>query len=87
MSAESEAGKKAAALRAAALVEDGMVVGLGTGSTARYLVLELGRLVGEGLSIRGVPTSVQTARLAESVGIPLPSPAGIEPRTRWCAPI
>ena len=74
---DAEAGKKAAAVRAAGYVEDGMTVGLGTGSTAKYLVLELGRRVAEGLSIRGVPTSVQTAQLAESVGIPLPNPAEV----------
>lgn len=58
--------------RAADLVRDGMVVGLGTGSTATHLVVRLGeRVRDEGLRIRGVPTSVRTAELADSWGIPL----------------
>ncbi len=62
--------KRAAALRAAEFVEDGMRVGLGTGSTAAWLVKRLGEMVrGEGLTIRGVPTSEQTADLARAEGI------------------
>ena len=64
--------KRAAGRRAAAMVEDGMRVGLGTGSTARWLVEALGeRSREEGLSIRAVPTSTATARLAEKEGIAL----------------
>jgi ribose 5-phosphate isomerase A len=48
-----------------------MVVGLGTGSTARYVVLALGERVKAGLTIRGVPTSRDTAELARQAGIPL----------------
>ena len=49
-----------------------MAVGLGTGSTVKYTILELGRRVREeGLDIVGVPTSVATATLAEAQGIPL----------------
>ena len=62
--------KFAAAKRAAAYVEDGMRVGLGTGSTAAWLVRCLGEQVSEeGLRIRGVPTSTRTAELARQVGI------------------
>lgn len=62
--------KRAAALRAAEFVEDGMRVGLGTGSTAAWLVRRLGEMVrGEGLTILGVPTSEQTAALARAEGI------------------
>lgn len=62
--------KRAAALRAAQLVEGGMRVGLGTGSTAAFLVRRLGeRVRGEGLRIRGVPTSEATARIAREEGI------------------
>ncbi|GHF61363.1 ribose-5-phosphate isomerase RpiA [Seohaeicola zhoushanensis] len=62
--------KYAAARRAADLVEDGMRVGLGTGSTAAWLVRCLGEMVREdGLKIRGVPTSSRTAALAREVGI------------------
>jgi ribose 5-phosphate isomerase A len=52
-------------------VEDGQVVGLGSGSTAAYAVQLLGQRVREGLKIRGVPTSVQTQHLAEELKIPL----------------
>ncbi|MGT2831943.1 ribose-5-phosphate isomerase RpiA [Streptococcus halotolerans] len=67
-----EALKKQAGLKAAEYVSDGMIVGLGTGSTAYYFVEELGRRVNEeGLSIIGVTTSSQTSKQAESLGIPL----------------
>ena len=52
-------------------VTDGMVVGLGTGSTAAWAVRLLGERVANGLSIQGVPTSEATAKLAQEVGIPL----------------
>jgi len=65
------AQKQAAAERAAALVENGLVVGLGSGSTAALAVRVLGRRVAEGLKIVGVPTSESTAALARSLGIPL----------------
>ncbi|MDY4510722.1 ribose-5-phosphate isomerase RpiA [Streptococcus hyovaginalis] len=69
-----EALKKLAGVKAAEYVTDGMVVGLGTGSTAYYFVEELGRRVNEeGLSIIGVTTSSQTTKQAESLGIPLKS--------------
>ncbi|QFS82049.1 Ribose-5-phosphate isomerase A [Roseivivax sp. THAF40] len=62
--------KYVAAKTAADLVEDGMRVGLGTGSTAAWLVRCLGEMVREdGLKIRGVPTSTRTAELAREVGI------------------
>jgi ribose 5-phosphate isomerase A len=70
--------KHEAALRAVEYVRDGMVVGLGTGSTAAHAVREIGRRVGEGLSIRGVPTSERTAQLATELGIPLVSLDDIE---------
>ena len=62
--------KFVAAKRAVDFVEDGMRVGLGTGSTAAWMVRCLGELVrDDGLKIRGVPTSVRTAELAREVGI------------------
>ena len=62
--------KFVAAKRAAEFVEDGMRVGLGTGSTAAWLVRCLGEMVREeGLRFRGVPTSTRTAELARDVGI------------------
>ncbi|NBD30130.1 MAG: ribose-5-phosphate isomerase RpiA [Alphaproteobacteria bacterium] len=61
--------KFVAAKQAAEYVEDGMRVGLGTGSTAAWLVKCLGEKVADGLKIRGVPTSSRTAELAREVGI------------------
>ena len=52
-------------------VKDGMIVGLGTGTTAEFAVRKIGKLVREGLSIRGIPTSNKTKELAEAEGIPL----------------
>lgn len=66
-----EARKKAAAEAAVKLVEDGMIVGLGTGSTAAFALAALGRRVREGLQITGIPTSQQTRALAQAEGIPL----------------
>lgn len=62
--------KFVAAKRAADFVEDGMRVGLGTGSTAAWLVRCLGEMVqNEGLKFRGVPTSTRTAEMARDLGI------------------
>jgi len=64
--------KFVAAKRAVDYVEDGMRVGLGTGSTAAWMVRCLGEMVREdGLRVTGVPTSAATARQAEALGIPL----------------
>ncbi|MEG0749261.1 MAG: ribose-5-phosphate isomerase RpiA [Carnobacterium sp.] len=57
--------------KAAEYVKDGMIVGLGTGSTAYYLVEALGRRVQEGLTMTGVTTSLRTKEQAEALGIPL----------------
>ena len=56
---------------AADLVTPGMLVGLGTGSTADAVTRELGRRVAEGLIFTAVPTSVRTEALARGLGIPL----------------
>ena len=64
-----DTAKYVAAKRACDFVEDGMRVGLGTGSTAAWLVRCLGELVRDGLTITGVPTSTRTAELARQVGI------------------
>ncbi len=62
--------KFVAAKRAVEYIEDGMRVGLGTGSTAAWMVRCLGEMVREdGLKIKGVPTSTRTADLARQVGI------------------
>jgi ribose 5-phosphate isomerase A len=71
---EQNQWKRAAAEAAAKLVEDEMVVGLGTGSTATYFIDALGRRLAEdGLRITGIPTSEQTAALAHSLKLPLTS--------------
>ena len=67
-----EALKEEAGIAACAYVQNGMNVGLGTGSTVKYTILELGRRVREeNLHIIGVPTSIATRDLAVEVGIPL----------------
>jgi len=63
--------KQAAAGKALELVQDGMLVGLGTGTTARFFVEGLGRLVSQGMKVRGVPTSRETAEVAAEHGIPI----------------
>jgi len=63
--------KKAAAEAAVTQVKDGMIVGLGTGSTAAYAVEALGKRVRAGLRIQGIPTSEHTAKQASTVGITL----------------
>ncbi|SDM29481.1 ribose-5-phosphate isomerase RpiA [Kriegella aquimaris] len=66
-----EQEKKMAAIKSVALVKNGMLVGLGSGSTAAFMILKLGEEVAKGLSIKGVPSSDATAKLAREVGIPL----------------
>ncbi|MDE0186108.1 MAG: ribose-5-phosphate isomerase RpiA [Candidatus Poribacteria bacterium] len=63
--------KQLAAETAAKNVQDGMVVGLGTGSTVYYALLKLGEMVRGGLDIIGIPTSKQTEEIAKAHGIPL----------------
>ncbi|MCM3729527.1 ribose-5-phosphate isomerase RpiA [Neobacillus cucumis] len=70
--------KKEVGEKAVEYVKDGMVVGLGTGSTVFYTITKLGQLVQQGLSIKGVPTSEQTKQLAIELGIPIVSFAEIE---------
>jgi ribose 5-phosphate isomerase A len=65
--------KKEVGEKAADYVKDGMVIGLGTGSTVYYTITKLGKLVQQGLSIKGIPTSFQTEKLAKDLGIPLVS--------------
>ncbi len=63
--------KEAAARASLEFVKDGQVVGLGTGSTAAHFIKLLGEQVKKGLQVRGIPTSVRSKELAESLGIPL----------------
>jgi len=64
--------KRKAAIEAVKEVEDGSVVGLGSGSTVTYAIEELGRRIREeGIKIQGVPTSYETMKLALQYGVPL----------------
>jgi ribose 5-phosphate isomerase A len=68
-----DAQKRAAAEAAAALIEDGMAVGLGTGSTAYFAIEALIQRIRQGLRIVGIPTSERSAAQARAGGIPLTS--------------
>ena len=70
--------KRQAAIRSVDYVRDGMVVGLGTGSTAKHVIIALGERVKQGLKIKGVPTSWETAVLAHKHDIEL-----IETEDEW----
>ncbi|MBC2175673.1 ribose-5-phosphate isomerase RpiA [Listeria booriae] len=63
--------KQIAGEKACEFIEDGMVVGLGTGSTAYYMIQKLGDRVAEGLQVTGVVTSKATEKLAKERNIPL----------------
>lgn len=65
--------KKIAGEKACEWVKDGMVVGLGTGSTVYYTIEKLGEMVRDGLNITGIATSEETAIQAKKLGIPLKS--------------
>ncbi|TRZ36964.1 ribose-5-phosphate isomerase RpiA [Niallia circulans] len=67
MNEKAAVGEKAAV----DYVKDGMVVGLGTGSTVYYTILKIGEMIQQGMKVQGVATSVQTEKLAEEQGIPL----------------
>src|SRR5215471_205604 len=75
MSAERDREKRLAAEAAAGLVEDGMSVGLGTGSTVAYV---LPALAERGLDLRCVATSPSTEQLAQAVGLPVESFEGVD---------
>lgn len=66
-----EAAKRNAGEAAARMVEDGMTLGLGTGTTARWFIEAVGSRVGEGLRVSAVATSLASAALAARHGIPL----------------
>ena len=70
--------KQAAGQAAALLVKDGMIVGLGTGSTVAFLIEEIGQMVKNGLNIKGVPTSYQSKSMCFKAGIPLIDPGMLD---------
>jgi ribose 5-phosphate isomerase A len=63
--------KQAAARRAVEFVESGMILGLGTGSTAGFVIEELAARIAQGLRVTAIPTSEHTAELARRLGITL----------------
>lgn len=63
--------KQHAGEKAAEFIKDGMVIGLGTGSTAYYLIKKVGEMVAQGLNITAVATSENTAEMAGELNIPL----------------
>ncbi len=63
--------KRNAALAAMQYVEEGMTIGLGTGSTAKFFIELLAEEVADGLVVRCIETSLETRRLAESLGLPI----------------
>jgi ribose 5-phosphate isomerase A len=63
--------KEAAARASLRFIENGQVVGLGSGTTATHFIKLLGEEVRKGLQIRGIPTSTRSGDLAQSLGIPL----------------
>lgn len=67
----AEEMKRQAGIKALEYIEDGMRLGLGTGSTAEQFVRVLGEKVAQGLKVVGVPTSERTAQLARELNIPL----------------
>jgi ribose 5-phosphate isomerase A len=64
-------GKRLAGEKATEYIHDGMLLGLGTGSTVYWTILKLGELVKKGISVHAVPTSKNTEKLAIELGIPL----------------
>lgn len=67
----SDTPKRLAAERAIEFVKDGQVVGLGTGSTAKFAIEGIAAKVREGFKITGIATSLATQRMAQGLGIPL----------------
>ncbi len=70
--------KKLAAEASIDFIEDGMVVGLGSGSTVDWMVRKLGEKVLEGLNIKAIPSSKKTEQLAVEVGVPLTDFASVD---------
>jgi len=68
---EPEGMKKIAGEKAAEYIENGMIVGLGTGSTVEYTIKKIGEMIKSGLEIKGIPTSMHTKKIAKECNIPL----------------
>lgn len=69
---EKEELKKLAGEKAVEQIEEGMILGLGTGSTVKYSILKIGEMIREeNLEVKGIPTSMSTKKLAKKENIPL----------------
>lgn len=68
---ESDEIKKTVGAKATSFLKDGMIVGLGSGSTVYYTIHEIGKKISGGMQLIGVPTSKETADFAHSLKIPL----------------
>lgn len=73
-----ESAKRRAATAAAETVDDGQVVGLGSGSTAAHAIRALGTRVDAGLDVVGVPTSLQAREVARAAAVPLREPEDVD---------
>jgi ribose 5-phosphate isomerase A len=71
MTTKQDQAKQAAARASLQFVKEGQVVGLGTGSTAKYFIERLGEKVKQGLRIRGIASSIRSQEQAISLGIPI----------------
>lgn len=63
--------KRIAAEKAVERIEDGMILGIGTGSTVEFAIKKLGSMIKDGLKVQGIPTSIRTKRIAKEYNIPL----------------
>jgi ribose 5-phosphate isomerase A len=70
--------KKVAAEKAVQLINDGMTIGLGSGSTAYYAIQRIGEKVNKGLKIRAVATSIKSETLARQFSIPIVDPQDVD---------
>ena len=70
--------KQVAAEKAVGEIRDGMIVGLGTGSTVYWAIQKIGERVSEGLQIKAIATSLRSEELAKQLNIPIISAAGID---------
>jgi len=68
---EQEAYKRLAGEKAVEYIQDGMTIGLGSGSTVYWMLKKLGEEVKDGLCVQGIPTSIRTMNWAKKFGIPL----------------
>lgn len=71
MKEQQELLKKLAGEKAAEYIQDGMVIGLGSGSTVYWMMKKLGEMIADGMDVKGIPSSIRTEGWAREFGIPL----------------